>query len=98
MKSGTRLSGDRQEFAVPPQVLRSRGNLGARQPHCVVVVDRFERTKTLIADVNRLRRKICSAQVTLQAEKRAHTASAMWQRSPSQPRPPRDFSAPSARS
>ena len=76
IESGPRLADDRQQFAIPPQVLRAALDRLARQVNRRVVVHRLERTEAPIADVQRLERKRGLAQVTLQPDERAHTASA----------------------
>src|ERR1700720_2553850 len=79
MKSRLRLAGDRQQLAVPPQILRPPGNVFARQPDGRVVVHRLERAQAPIADVDRLGGKRRLAHVTLQSDQCGHTASAsLW--------------------
>ena len=80
VEAGARLAGDRQQLAVAPQILRPPLDLLARQANRAVVVDRLERAKALIADVDRFGRERRLTQMTLQSNQRAHTASAKRER------------------
>src|SRR5579872_7362634 len=75
IEPGARLADDRQQLAIPPQILGPPLDLLPRQPHGPIVVDRLERTEAAVADVQRLGRKRRLAQVTLQSDERAHTTS-----------------------
>src|SRR5262245_18426335 len=77
VEAGRRFAGNRQQFAVAPEVLGTRLYLLARQMDRVVVVHRLERSEALVADVDRRRWKGRLAQMTLQSEEHAHTASAI---------------------
>src|SRR5215510_5281175 len=68
MKPGLRITDDRQELAIAPEIFRPRGNRFAGQTlDHVVVVNRFEGTQTFLADVGRLRGKHRLTQMTLQS-------------------------------
>src|SRR5581483_11085286 len=68
VEAGPRLAVDRQQFAVAPQVLRPAFDVRSRHANGCVVVDRFERAETLLADVARLRGIAGLAQMTLQTD------------------------------
>ena len=76
VEAGARLAGDRQQLAVAPEVLRPPLDLLAREVNGAVVVHRLERPEAAVADVDRLGRKRRLAEMTLQSNQRAHTASA----------------------
>src|SRR5216683_860777 len=76
MKSRPRLAGDRQQLAVPPQILRPPRNVFARQRDGRIVVHRLERAQAPIADVDGLGGKRRLAHVTLKSDECGHTASA----------------------
>src|SRR5438093_639843 len=71
-----RFAGDRQQLAVPPQILRPPLDLLARQRDRAVVVHRLERSETFVADIRGFRRKRRLTEMTLQTDQCAHTASA----------------------
>src|SRR5262249_15188969 len=75
VKAGLRLAGDRQQLTVAPHVLWPPVDVLPGQPHRRVVVDRLERPETLLADVGRFGGKGRLAQMALQSDERAHTAS-----------------------
>src|SRR5262249_47325260 len=54
VEAGARLTGNGQQLAIPPQVLRSPFDDLARKPDRRIVVDRLERSETVIADVKSL--------------------------------------------
>ncbi len=83
MKTGLRLAGNRQQLPIAPEVLRPPLDLLPGQLDRGVVVDRLERAEAPIADVDGFGRKHGLAEMTLQSDKRAHTASAsLWSTSP----------------
>src|SRR5262249_17515485 len=76
VESRARLARYRQQLAIPPQVLRPPRDLIARQRNRAVVVRRLERPETFVADVSGVCRERRLAQMALQSDQRAHTASA----------------------
>src|SRR3984893_14117005 len=76
MKSRLWLAGNRQQLAVPPQILRPSRNVLACQRDSRIVVHRLERAQASIADVDGLGGKRRLAHVTLQSDECGHTASA----------------------
>src|SRR6185436_12185843 len=84
MKSGARFSRDRQQLAVAPEILGPPLDFCPREPDCRVVVDWLERPEAPIADVGRFGGEFRFADMTLQPDERAHTASAsLWSVNPS---------------
>src|SRR5262245_23797237 len=75
MEAGPRLTGNRQQFPIAPEVLRPALDLVAGQRNSRIVVHRFERPQAPLAYVGGLCRRRCLAHVTLQSDERAHTAS-----------------------
>ena len=71
----SRLAGNRQQLAIAPQIFRPARDLLARQRDRAVVVQRLQWTEAPIAHVGRLRRKEGLAQMTLESQECAHTAS-----------------------
>src|ERR1700688_2897840 len=83
MKSRLRLAGDRQQLAVPPEILRPARDFLARQRDGRIVVHGLERSQAPIADVDGFGWKGSLAHVTLQSDERGHTASAsLWSGKP----------------
>ena len=76
MQSGAGLALDGQQLSISPEVLRPLGDEIARQVNCAVIVDCLERPEAAVAHVNRPGGKPRLAQMALQADERAHTASA----------------------
>src|SRR5262245_29557720 len=68
METRPRLTLNRQQLAVPPEILRTLRNVVSGDLDGLVVVDRLERTETAIADVGCERWKHRLAEVTLQAD------------------------------
>src|SRR5262245_42267823 len=79
MKAGARLARDWQELAVSPEILGPLRDLFACQPDCRVVVHGLEGTQAPVTDVEGVRGELCLADVALQSNERAHTASASMQ-------------------
>jgi hypothetical protein len=69
------LARDRQDLAVPPEVLRPPLDLLAGHPDGRIVVDRLQGAQTFLADPQGLGGKSGFTQMTLQSDERAHTAS-----------------------
>src|SRR5262245_20781299 len=76
VEPGARLSRNRQQLAISPEILGPALDFFPREPDCRVVVDRLERPEAPIAHIGGLGGKHGFADMTLQSDERAHTASA----------------------
>src|SRR5438045_849371 len=76
IESCPRLAGDGQQLAIPPQVFWPPFDLLTRNPDGAVIVEGLQRAKAPIADVQGFGGEFRFAQMTLQSNEGAHTASA----------------------
>ncbi len=92
VESGQRLAGDRQQFAVAPDVARPRRDVLARErgARLLVVVDRLERAEALVTDVGGFRGKRGVAHVALQTEQCGHVGFLTRETRPAVPTTPAD--------
>src|SRR4051812_33041316 len=75
VESRARLTGNRQQLAITPEIFRTTFDFVPRDLDCVVIVVRLERAQTFLADVQRFGREFRLTQMTLQTEKCAHAVS-----------------------
>src|SRR5437773_1944770 len=76
VQAGLRFTGDGQQLTISPEILGTVRDQLAREVYGGVVVNRFERPQAFRADIGRFSGKYRLTQMTLQSDKRAHTASA----------------------